>query len=68
MYSLPITIKTNTKQNKKIIVEMDAYKFEKMAAIFGLFGKEFIKSLNRAEKDYKAGRVKKIKSLKELSK
>ena len=41
---------------------MDAYKFEKMAAIFGLFGKEFIKSLNRAEKDYKAGRVKKIKS------
>jgi len=47
---------------------MDADKFERLAADLGLFSPEFLKSLNRAEKDYKAGRIKKIKSLKELRK
>ena len=65
MNSLPLTIK-QAKQNQKIVIEMNADKFEKLAAVFGFFNSEFIKSLNRAEKDYKAGRIKKIKSLKEL--
>lgn len=68
MTSLNISIKTQVKQNnKKIVVELDANKFEKIAGDFGLFNPEFLDSVNRAEKDYKAGRVQKIKSLRSLS-
>jgi len=68
MASLTITIKPHVNHPKKILIEMDAEKFEKLAADLGLFNPEFLKSLDRAEKDYKAGRIKKIKSLKELRK
>jgi len=47
---------------------MDVEKFERLAADLGFFSPEFLKSLDRAEKDYRAGRFKKIKSLKELRK
>ncbi len=65
MTSLTITIKPRKKE-KKIIIEMDLDKFERLAASLGFFNPEFLKSLKKAEKDYKAGRIKKIKSLKEL--
>ena len=39
---------------------------ERLAAEFGFFGKEFLKSLERAEKDVKAGRIRKVQSLKQL--
>ena len=68
MASLTITIKPRTNQAKKILVEMDVEKFERLAADLGFFSPEFLKSLDRAEKDYKASRFKKIKSLKELRK
>ena len=45
---------------------MDAEKLERFAADFGFFSQEFLKSLDRAEKDYKKGRVQKIKNLKQL--
>ena len=50
----------------KILIELDANKFEKLLANFGFFSKEFIKSVERSERDYKAGRVKRISSLKSL--
>ena len=68
MASLTITIKSQINHPKKVIVEMDAEKLEKLAAALGLFNPEFLKSLDQAERDYKAGRIKKIKSLKELRK
>ena len=68
MASLTITIKPRLNHPRKILVEMDAERFEKLAASLGLFNSEFLKSLDRAEKDYKTGRVKKIKSLEELRK
>ena len=68
MVSLNITIKQRTNCSKKILIEMDAEKLEKLAAALGLFNSEFLKSLEQAEKDYKIGRIKKIKSLKELRK
>jgi len=68
MASLTITIKPRTNQAKKILVEMDVEKFERLATDLGFFSPEFLKSLDRAEKDYRAGRFKKIKSLKELRK
>jgi len=64
MGSLALTIKSG----QKIVIEMDANKFEKLAASFGFFGQGFIKSLNRAEKDCRLKRTKKINSLKELRK
>lgn len=67
MKSLTIDIKPNIK-SKKIVIEMDADKFEKLAGDFGFFNPEFLKSLDRAEKDYKTGRIKKISSLRELRK
>ena len=66
MSSLAITIKSIPKHPKKILIEMDATKFEKLASNFGFFNPDFVKSLDNAEKDYKAGRTKKIKSLREL--
>ena len=68
MTSLTITIKPEINHSRKILVEMDANKFERLAANLGFFSPEFLKSLNRAERDYEAGKVKKIKSLKELRK
>ncbi len=68
MSSLTITIKSKTNHSKKILVEMDAEKFERLASNLGFFNPEFLESIERAEKDYRAGRIKKIKSLKELRK
>jgi hypothetical protein len=68
MASLTVTIKPRVNHSQKILVEMDAEKFEKLVANLGLFSPEFLKSLDRAERDYKAGRIRRIKSLKELRK
>ena len=68
MASLTITIKPRLNHPQKILVEMDADKFERLAANLGFFSKEFLKSLDRAEKDYNAGRFRTLKSLKELRK
>jgi len=63
MSLLELTIK---KRNHRVLVEMDADQFEKLAANFGFFSKEFLSSLERAEKDVKAGRIRKVQSLKQL--
>ncbi len=66
MASLEFTIKQ--KSPKKVTVEFDADKFEKLAALFGMFNPEFLKELEESEKDFKEGRFRKIKSLKDLRK
>lgn len=63
MASLELIIK---KRNGRVLVEMDADRFEKLAADLGFFTEDFLKSLERAEKDIRAERLKKINSLKEL--
>ena len=63
--TLELTIEPKIKQGK-ISVEIDARKLEKLAANFGFFNPEFLKSLSRAEKDFARGNFQKIKSLKEL--
>ncbi|KKW16979.1 MAG: hypothetical protein UY56_C0005G0004 [Parcubacteria group bacterium GW2011_GWA1_50_14] len=60
--SIDLAIKRNLK-NRKITVEMDADRLERLAASFGFLSPDFLKSLNRAEKDYAVGRYRKIKSL-----
>ena len=66
MVSLNITIKQKNRRSRKTVVEFDADQFEKLAAVFGLFNPKFLKDLEESEKDYKAGRVKRLKSLKDL--
>ena len=66
MNTLAIKIKTNSKQPSKFLIELDAEKFERLAAGFGFFNPDFLESLNRAEKNYSTGKIKKIGSLKEL--
>lgn len=66
MRSLDVTLKPVSVGSRKIRIEVDADKFERLAADFGLFNPDFLKSLDRAEGDYRAGRVEKITSLKAL--
>ena len=66
MNSLSIKIKPKINHSQKVLIELNADKFERLAANFGFFSQEFLESLENAEKDYKKSRIRKIKSLKEL--
>lgn len=52
---------------KRIVVEMDATRLERLATALGFYSDDFIKSLERAERDVKEGRVKKLSSMRDLS-
>ena len=62
-----MTIKT-TSVGKKIIVELDANRLERLASHLGFYGTDFLKSVDRAERDYRAGRTREVASLSELRK
>ena len=51
---------------KYLLVEFDINRFERIAAALGMFSEDFLASIDRAEKDVKAGRVHKLKSLADL--
>ena len=68
MAQLDIKIRSRIPHSQKMLIELDAEKFERLVANFGFFSPEFLKSLKRAEKDFRAGRVSKLKSLKDLRK
>jgi hypothetical protein len=69
MASLTLTVNPFIElRQHKLSVELDAHQFERLAANFGFFNPDFIKSLDRSEADERAGRVKKIKSLSSLAK
>jgi hypothetical protein len=65
MGSPAITIKARN-GSRKVLVEIDANRFERLAANLGFFSQDFLKSLDRAEQDYTAGRIRKVRSLKNL--
>lgn len=62
--NLPITLKHSSV--KTITLKLNAERFERLAGHFGYFSNEFLKSLARAERDYKEGRIRKLSSLKDL--
>jgi len=67
MASLPVTVRPASRARRRTLrIEVDAEKFERLAADFGLFNPEFLASLERAEADVRAGRVRKITSLRTL--
>ena len=63
--SISLTVKKSSK-SRKVTVEMDADRLERLAASFGFLNPDFIKSLDRAEGDYRASRYHKIRSLRDL--
>jgi|GEM_PF-1034501 len=66
MRSLTVTVQPIVARSRKIRIEVDADKFERLAADFGLFNPDFLRSLDRAEKDARTGRIKKMASLRDL--
>lgn len=54
--------------NRTFVVELDADRFERLAGDFGFFNPDFLKSLDKSERQYKKGKVKNLKSLRELRK
>ncbi len=67
MKTLPVTITKKVKANKSTFtVEFNADRFERIAAALGMFSDEFLASMDQAEKEVKAGKTKKLSSLKDL--
>ena len=67
MASFPmITINTPRQRSRNVRIELNVDQFERLAANFGFFSKEFLESLDRAESDYRNGKVRKVKSLRFL--
>lgn len=62
-----MAIKT-TSVGKKIIVELDANRLERLASHLGFFAPDFLKSVDSAERDYRAGRTREVASLSQLRK
>lgn len=62
-----LTLNIQPKANgRKVVVEMNADRFERLGAALGLFRQEFLYSLGRAEREAARGKLRPLKSLREL--
>lgn len=66
MNALTLTVRPITKRKEKVRVELDAERFERLAAGLGFFNGEFIASIDRAEREISEGKVKRLRRLKDL--
>ena len=55
-------------QMRKVIIEIDLDKWERLADTLGMYRPEFIKTLHHSLAESRRGRVRKISSLKDLEK
>jgi len=60
-----ITVERKPK-SKRIIVEIDVDKLERLAASLGLFSSSFLDSISRSEKEIALGKTKRLRDLREL--
>lgn len=60
------TIRIEKASSGKYRVEMDINRLERLADPLGLYNPEFLKAMDRSEKDFRKGRYRKINSLKDL--
>jgi hypothetical protein len=60
-----ITVERKPK-SKRIMVEIDADKLERLAASLGLFSSSFLDSMSRSEKEIALGKTKRLRNLREL--
>ncbi len=62
-----ITVKISpSSKGKKFLVEIDADKLERLASNLGLYNPDFIKSVESAERDFRAGKSRTLTSLRKL--
>ena len=66
MASMPVAVTRKAHRTSRYIVEFDADKLERLASACGWFHPEFIESVDRAEKDIRAGRMKVLRSFRDL--
>ncbi|MEK7541599.1 MAG: hypothetical protein AAB533_01995 [Patescibacteria group bacterium] len=66
MNVLTLTIRPPVKRERRVRVELDAERFERLAADLGFFTPQFIASIDRAEKEIAEGKTKRLRSLKDL--
>lgn len=66
MNALTLTIRPIAKRKEKVRVELDAERFERLAAGLGFFTSEFVASLDRAEREISEGKTRRLRSLKDL--
>ncbi len=60
-----ITLATKPR-SKRIIVEIDADRLERLAASLGLLSRSFLDSISRSEEEISLGKTKRLRSLREL--
>jgi hypothetical protein len=60
-----ITVERRPK-SKRILVEIDADKLERLAASLALFSSSFLDSMSRSEKEIALGKTKRLRNLREL--
>lgn len=66
--SMPsLKIAVGKTKHKTFHVAIDRRRFERLADIFGFFSSDFLASLARSEKNIIDGKVKKLRSLKDLT-
>ena len=65
MNNIAIKISPSSK-GKKLLVEIDANKLERLASNLGLYNPDFVKSVELAEQDFRAGRSHTLTSLRKL--
>jgi len=53
-------------KSKRIIVEIDADRLERLAASLGLLSRGFLDSISRSEEEISLGKTKRLRSLREL--
>lgn len=61
-----ITIKPSTRRSKKVLIEIDAEQFERLASNLGLFSEEFLASIDRAEQEVNKGKVRTLRNFRDL--
>ena len=70
MASMPVTVRHEPRRRaarmSRYIVEFDAIRLEQLAAACGWFHPDFLESVDRAEADIRAGRVKELKSFRDF--
>ena len=66
MTALMLTIRPSVRREQKVRVELDAERFERLAAGLGFFTPEFVASIDRAEREITEGKTKRLRSLKDL--
>lgn len=66
MMNLALGIVKKSRNSKKIFVEVDAHRLERLADALGFYNPDFLQSLERAEQDIKRGRLTRFHMNKDL--